>query len=204
MSPYAAKKLNLYTEWATNPDEAPLSVLGFGGLSRRQGKKPIIAAVNGLCYGGGFEMVINTDLVVAGPSARFQLPEAQVGVAVLAGALPRLVRTVGKQRATELAITGRALSAEEAQEWGLVNEIVQDEDDLLTKAVALAERVVRSSPDSVIIHRAAIAKGWEGDVAEGDRVVDQLWARAVEGQNLANGLSAWSKRARPKWVPSKL
>ena len=149
-------------------------------------------------------MVINTDLVVARSFARFQLPEAQVGVAVLAGALPRLVRTVGKQRATELAIAGRILPAKEAQEWGLVNEVVEDSEDLLSKAVAMAEKVVRSSPDSVIIHRAAIAKGWEGDVAEGDRVMDQLWARAKEGQNLTNGLSAWSKRARPEWVASKL
>ena len=204
ISPSLTEKLTLYPEWVTNPNRAPLPVSGFGGLSRRQGKKPIIAAVNGLCFGGGFEMVINTDLVVAGPSARFQLPEAQVGVAVLAGALPRLVCTVGKQRATELAITGRTLSAMEAQDWGLVNEVVEDNDNLLSKAVAMAEKVVRSSPDSVIIHRAAIARGWEGNVAEGDRVMDQLWARAVEGQNLTSGLRAWSKRTRPEWVASKL
>ncbi|KAL9032100.1 MAG: hypothetical protein Q9214_008108, partial [Letrouitia sp. 1 TL-2023] len=92
-------------EWSSGAGaSAPSS--GFGGLSRRKGKKPIIAAVNGLCMGGGCEMAINADLIVASSGAVFALPEVKVGVIALAGALPRLVRTVGKQRAMEMALTG--------------------------------------------------------------------------------------------------
>ncbi|KAI4171093.1 MAG: hypothetical protein LQ343_004505 [Gyalolechia ehrenbergii] len=80
---------------------------GFGGLSRRRGKTPILAAVNGICYGGGFEMVVNCDMVLASPSAMFALPEVKVGVVALAGALPRLGRVVGRQRGMEMVLTGR-------------------------------------------------------------------------------------------------
>ena len=147
-------------------------------------------------------MIVNADLVLASPSAKFQLPEAQVGVAVLAGALPRLARTVGKQRATELAITGRALSAADAKDWGLVNEVA--EDDLVGRAIEMAERIARCSPDSVIVSREGIAKGWEGDVAEGDEVVGKLWSEVEGMENHKEGLRAWRKRQRPKWRPSKL
>lgn len=192
------------SEWASNPNRATLPPPGFGGLSRRHGKKPIIAAINGLCIGGGFEMAVNADLIIASASAKFQLPEAQVGVAVLAGALPRLARTVGKQRVTELAITGRTLSAREAREWGLVNEVVERDTDLMPRAVEMAKRVVRCSPDSVIISREGIARGWEGSVVEGDAVTERLWS-AVEGTaNHEEGLRAWGKRKLPKWEPSKL
>ncbi|SLM33691.1 enoyl-hydratase [Lasallia pustulata] len=100
---------------------APLPPSGFGGLSRRAGKKPIIAAINGLCLGGGCEISINADMVLASAAATFGLPEVKRGVVALAGALPRLVRTVGRQRAMEMALTGRTLSAHEAREWGTLD-----------------------------------------------------------------------------------
>jgi enoyl-CoA hydratase/carnithine racemase len=72
--------------------------------------KPIIAAVNGLAYGGGMEMLTNLDIVVAAKSATFALPEVKRGVVAMAGALPRIVRTIGRQRAMEMALTGRIVS----------------------------------------------------------------------------------------------
>lgn len=91
---------------------------GFAGLSRRTGRKPVIAAVNGICFGGGCEAIINCDMVLASRNAQFSLPEVKIGVVAQAGALPRLIRTVGRQRAMEMALTGRAITAEEAKEWG--------------------------------------------------------------------------------------
>ena len=112
----------------------PLPILppsGFGGLSRRVGKKPIIGAINGLAYGGGMEMVVNLDLVVADAArATFALPEVKRGVVAAAGALPRLIRTVGRQRAMEMALTGRTVGATEAKEWGLVNCVVENNKDV--------------------------------------------------------------------------
>ncbi|KAJ4390854.1 hypothetical protein N0V93_004453 [Gnomoniopsis smithogilvyi] len=95
---------------------------GFAGLSNRGGKKPVIAAVNGLCLGGGMEVVLNCDVILAAEDARFGLPEVKRGVIALAGALPRLVRTVGKQRAAEMALLGRHYTAAEMERWGVVNK----------------------------------------------------------------------------------
>ncbi|SPQ20209.1 16a4b7db-5897-4b70-934d-59956459c102 [Thermothielavioides terrestris] len=127
---------------------------GFGGLSNRAGKKPVIAAVNGLCYGGGMEMVVNCDLVVAdGVRARFGLPEVARGVVAVAGALPRLVRTVGRQRAAEMALLGRiGYTAEQMREWGVVNFVV-GEGLAVAEAIRLAEEIAGNSPDAVIASR---------------------------------------------------
>ncbi|KAA6414832.1 MAG: enoyl- hydratase [Lasallia pustulata] len=129
----------------------PLPPSGFGGLSRRAGKKPIIAAINGLCLGGGCEISINADMVLASAAATFGLPEVKRGVVALAGALPRLVRTVGRQRAMEMALTGRTLSAHEAREWGLVNRVVGEGESVVAEAVRWAEVVGGNSPDSVVV-----------------------------------------------------
>jgi enoyl-CoA hydratase/carnithine racemase len=82
----------------------PMPPSGFGALSRRSGRKPIIAAVNGLAYGGGTELIVNCDMVVASKKATFGLPEVKRGVVAIAGALPRIVRTIGRPRAMELVL----------------------------------------------------------------------------------------------------
>merc|ERR1712225_208557 len=87
-------------EWNKSNENGPSRAAppsGFGGLSRRTGKKPVICAVNGICFGGGCEMIINADIVLADSKAVFGLPEGKIGVVALAGALTRVVRTVGKQ-----------------------------------------------------------------------------------------------------------
>lgn len=106
-------------------------------------------------------MIINADIVIADQSAKFALPEVKIGVIALAGALTRLVRTVGKQRAMEMALTGRVLMAEEAREWGLVNRVVED-GTCVEEAVKMAEVIAGNSPDSVIVSRQGVMMGWEG------------------------------------------
>jgi enoyl-CoA hydratase/carnithine racemase len=187
---------------------------GFGALSRRTGKKPIIAAVNGLAYGGGCEITTNCDLVVASSVATFALPEVKRGVVALAGALPRIVRTIGKQRAMEMALTGRTVSAQEAKEWGLVNEVVDvrgsDQEGVNKKTVEAAvkwgEMIAANSPDAVIVSREGIKMGWEGVGAEeGSRLLVEGWGeRLDEGDNIKEGLKAFVEKRAPKWVGSKL
>jgi enoyl-CoA hydratase/carnithine racemase len=184
---------------------------GFGGLSRRGGRKPVIAAVNGICFGGGCEMVVNTDMVVASEKATFALPEVKRGVVALAGALPRLVRTVGKQRAMEMALTGRTLDAREAERWGLVNRVVGSggegaDSEVVKEAVRMAEMIAENSPDSVIVSREGIKLGWEGVGAEeGTRLLDENWYQKMNGaENMTEGLRAFVEKRKPRWVPSKL
>jgi enoyl-CoA hydratase/carnithine racemase len=205
--------LVLHSEWnerannfRTTADKNSLLHLpptGFAALSRRTGKKPIISAVNGLCLGGGMELITNTDLVVAHPKAQFALPEVRRGVVALAGALPRLVRTVGKQRAMEMALTGRMVSAEEGRVWGFVNRVVED---VVVGAVEMAGEVVAGSPDAVVVSRVGVGMGWEeGGVEEGTRRLSREWLGKLEGgENQKEGLRAFVEKRKPKWVDSKL
>lgn len=180
---------------------------GFGGLSRRVGKKPVIAAVNGIAFGGGCEMIINCDIVLASAAAKFALPEVKRGVIALAGALPRLVRTVGKQRAMEMALTGRSLNAHEARDWGLVNEVVDDDaGTVLERAVELATVIAENSPDSVVVSREGVLLGWHGLGAEEgtESLILGSWKRMEGGENMKEGVKAFVEKRKPRWVDSKL
>ncbi|KAF7535840.1 hypothetical protein G7Z17_g13140 [Cylindrodendrum hubeiense] len=187
---------------------------GFGALSRRHGKKPVIAAVNGLAFGGGMEILANLDLVVAAKSAVFALSEAKRGVVPNAGSLPRLVRTFGRPRTMQLALTGRSITAAEAKEWGLLNAITDDNADdcpvlerpVVKAALDYAVAIAGNSPDSVIIARASIIAGWEDGSAENaSRLNCEKWDEHLDdSENMSEGLLAFVEKRAPKWVDSKL
>lgn len=180
---------------------------GFGGLSNRSGKKPIIAAVNGLCLGGGMEMVINCDIVIASSNARFGLPEVKVGVIAVAGALPRLVRTVGKQRAAEMALLGRnRYSAEQMERWGVVNFVVHGEKALVEEAVKLAEEISSHSPDAVLTSKEGLRLGWEGLGPEKATAVLEtgMYRKLEKGENMREGVASFVEKRKPVWKDSKL
>ncbi|OOQ85331.1 enoyl-CoA hydratase [Penicillium brasilianum] len=213
------KEWNDRTQSSTS--KSPMPTSGFGGLSRRKGRKPVLCAVNGLCFGGGAEMMINSDMVIASSRAALGLPEVKRGVVALAGALPRLVRTVGKQRAMEMALTGRPYTAEQAERWGLINEIVnvddcvgaggKVDDDAVSKkvverAVQVASEIAANSPDAVLVSREGIKLGWEGIGAEeGTVMLNDTWVRRLyEGENIKEGLKAFVEKRKPDWKDSKL
>ena len=194
--------------------ERPMVSSGFAALSRRTGKKPVIAAVNGLAFGGGMEALANLDIIIAAKSATFCLPEVKRGVWAAAGALPRIARTIGRPRAMEMALTGRVVSAEEAREWGLVNVVTEDypvdgdimQRPVVKKALEYAEMISANSPDSVIASRAGVILGYEDGSAEnGTRVASEIWGRRVtDSDNIKEGLKAFVEKRAPRWVPSKL
>ncbi|KAI5777794.1 ClpP/crotonase-like domain-containing protein [Geopyxis carbonaria] len=177
---------------------------GFMGLSTRRGKKPVLAAVHGVCFGGGMEAAVNCDWVVAHASSRFALPEAQRGVIALAGVLPRLAMAVGIQRASEVAIGGRVLTAREAEGWGLVARVTDG--DVVAAAVEMAERVAAMSPDSVIATREGLRSVLDGvSVDEAvKRVETGVFRELQKGENIKEGLRAFSEKRETKWVDSKL
>ena len=128
--------------------EADYGEGGFGGFVELPGLlKPVIAAVNGMAVGGGFEIVLAADLVVAAEHARFWLPEASLGLVPDSGSV-RLPRMLPPVVANEILYAGRRLDAAEAQRWGLVNSVVAAS-DLMSEARALAARVVEAAPLSV-------------------------------------------------------
>ncbi|KAI0484835.1 enoyl-hydratase [Xylariaceae sp. FL0804] len=179
---------------------------GFGGLSNRGGVKPVIAAVNGICFGGGMEMAINCDMVVAAAGATFGLPEVTIGVIALAGALPRLVRSVGRQRAAEMALGGGRYGARQMLAWGLVNEVVEEGGDVVDAALKWAVKIAGNSPDSVIVSREGLKLGWEGVGPEqGTDVLIKGWYGRIEkGDNMVEGVKSFVERRKPVWKDSKL
>jgi enoyl-CoA hydratase/carnithine racemase len=163
--------------------------------------------VNGLCFGGGTEITVNCDIVLASKSASFCLPEVKRGLVAVAGAPPRLIRTVGKQRAMEMALTGRPISAVEAEKWGLVNHVIEGgNEDVVKAAVEMAKTIAENSPDAVIVSRQGVAIGWEGVGAEeGTRLWQENWyGRLLKGDNMKEGVQAFVEKRKPVWKPSKL
>lgn len=183
-----------------------MSPPGLAGLPRRSGKKPIIAAVNGICMGGGFEMIANCDLVIASSTATFALPETKRGIVAVAGSLPRLTRTIGLQRTMDLVLTGRTVQANTLHEWGLVTQLVEPGTDVVQAAVQLAGRICQNSPDAMIVGRLGVRMSWEAGGAEDTvtKLAEEWYPRLYSGENFAEGIRAFTEKRSPKWVNSKL
>lgn len=181
------------------------NALAFTPLSRRLGKKPVIAAVNGLAMGAGCEFVVNCDLVIAAEDAFFGLPEVKRGVAAIGGALPRLIRTIGLQRASEMALTGRNVTAQEMLQWGIVNKVVSKE-EAVDVAVRYAEMIAKNSPDAIICTRAGLRQGWETASVESavQQTLEKEWTELQNGENILEGLSAFAEKREPRWKKSRL
>lgn len=177
---------------------------GFGGMTNRTGKKPIIIACNGHAHGGGFEIVLNADVIFASPNATFCLPEVLRGVSALAGALPRAMLLFGNHRTMDLILTGRRMPVTEAHQWGIVKEIVP-QDKLLERAIQYAQEIADKSPDSVIISRLGSREVWETGVSRATMRGQELYAESMlKSKNAAEGLAAYREKRDPRWLPSYL
>jgi crotonobetainyl-CoA hydratase len=183
------------------PGQAVVPQTGFGGLTARFDLvKPVIAAVNGIAFGGGFELALACDMVVAAANARFALPEPMVGLAAMAGGLLRLPRHVGPKLAAELVMTARRLSAEEALALRLVNQVVP-EGQALEAAMALAQTILTASPLAVRASKAAMARALDGDLRaamqahlEYPEIVAML-----QSADASEGPRAFAERRAPVW-----
>ncbi|KAG8948694.1 hypothetical protein FRC04_009460 [Tulasnella sp. 424] len=191
----------------TNYDDVKTPGPGIGSISKRNSKKPIIAAVNGFAVGGGFEMVLNCDLVVAATNAKFGYPEATRGVTVAAGGLPRLVRVAGHQLAAELLFTGRIIGAEEARDrFRFINAVVPL-DQVLSTALQFAKAITANSPDAVQSSKVGIiCAEQEGglDAATVAHVHSRETERMFKGENITEGLKSFVEKRKPQWVKPRL
>jgi enoyl-CoA hydratase/carnithine racemase len=173
---------------------------GFGGLTAREDLvKPVIAAVNGPAFGGGFEMVLAADIVVAVEAAVFALPEPLVGLAALAGGIQRLPRIVGVTRAMGILLTGRRVPAREAMEIGIVNEVVAS--DALGAARRWAAQLLACSPMSLRATKEAVRRSESMDVAAAMRD-EWTWPamRAMlESEDCQEGPRAFVAKRIPNW-----
>lgn len=175
---------------------------GFGGLtSRFDLTKPVIAAVNGVAMGGGFEIALACDLIIASEAARFALPEPKVGLAALAGGLNRLPRQIGSKRALHMILTGRHVSPQEGKELGFVNEVVPAE-QLMPRAYALAAEILACSPLSIraskeVVYRSLDTASLQQSIEETSRY-DSV-KKMVGSEDFVEGPRAFAEKRPPKW-----
>lgn len=147
-----------------------------------------------------------SDVVIASPTAKFGLPEALRGIYAGAGGLPRLIRNCGLHIASEIAMTGRQLTAEEAVKYHLANKVSRSQDTVVDEAVEMASKMANISPDAIIVTRAALREAWEtASVERAFELTDQRFKRALmSGENSKEGLAAFAEKRAPRWKPSKL
>jgi cyclohex-1-ene-1-carboxyl-CoA hydratase len=132
----------------------------------RRVRKPVLAAVAGFAMGGGCELALACDVVVAGESAKFALPEVKLAMLPGAGGTQRLPRAIGKAKAMDMCLSGRMLDAQEADRYGLVSRVVPDA-ELMDSALALAERIAGFSLPALMAIKAAVNRAWESPLTEG-------------------------------------
>lgn len=154
-------------------------------------------------------MISNTrhsDAVVASPTAKFGLTEVTRGLFAGAGGLSRLVRIVGMPLASELALTGRHMSAQEAKSIGAINRIASSQESVVDEAVELAALIASQSPDAVIVTRAGLRESWEVASAEkASQNTSERYQRALmTAENTKIGLMAFAQKKKPQWIGSKL
>lgn len=158
--------------------------------------KPIIAAVNGLAYGGGCEITEAVHLAVASERAVFAKPEINLGMPPTFGGTQRLPRLAGRKRALALLLTGDTFLPAKALEMGLVNQVVPHQ-ELLPAARALAQRILRHSPLAAASIITAVTRGINTTIGEGLLIESEQFARMVPTHDLREGLDAWMERRPP-------
>ncbi|WP_211257552.1 enoyl-CoA hydratase-related protein [Muricoccus aerilatus] len=157
---------------------------------------PVIAAVNGAAFGGGCELALCCDFILAARTATFALPEVTRGIMPGGGGTQNLPRAVGERRAKELLLTGRPFTAEEAQRWGMVNEVCEPE-ALMPRVMETARTICANAPVSVRQIKKAVHQGLQADLTTGLLLEVQAYERTIPTEDRREGVRAFNERRRP-------
>lgn len=174
---------------------------GFAGLGARFDlNKPVIAAVNGLAMGGGFEVALACDIIIGADSAIFSLPEPTVGLAALGGGLHRLPRSIGTHRALELVLTSRRLTAAEGYALGFVSQVTTP-GAVLDKAVEVARTICRASPMAIRASKEALFAGLDDTL---ENAIERQWnypamLAMLSSEDMNEGVNAFAEKRPPNW-----
>ena len=161
-------------------------------------RKPVIAAVAGFALGGGCELAMMCDFIIAADSAKFGQPEITLGVLPGAGGSQRLTRLVGKSKAMEMCLTGRMMDADEAERAGLVSRVVPA-DDLLREAMKAAAKIAAMSRPVAMMVKEAVNRSYETTLAEGVRFERRLFHAAFATEDQKEGMEAFTAKRKPEW-----
>ena len=179
--------------------EFPITEKGFGGITKRDFPKPLIAACNGSALAGGCEIMLSCDLVVAADHAKFGIPEVARGLVAGAGGLLRLPRRIPRAVALELALTGEPIDAQRALQIGLVNRVVPGE-GLMDEALALAGRIAKNAPLAVRLSKQVMVQSAELTEAEAWRINDAVFGEIGRSADAMEGAVAFAEKREPNWT----
>lgn len=157
--------------------------------------QPVIAAVNGFALGGGSELALACDIRIASEKAKFGQPEVGLGITPGFSGTQRLARLIGFAKAKELIFTGKVITAADALEIGLVNQVVAPE-SLMDEVKAMAESIAKQAPIAVQKSKEAINNGWDLPIEEGIDLEVDLFARCFETEDQKNGMTAFLKKEK--------
>ncbi len=169
---------------------------GWERLSRV--RKPTVAAVAGFALGGGCELAMMCDIIVAADTAKFGQPEISVGTIPGAGGSQRLTRAVGKSKAMDMCLTGRMMEAEEAERAGLVSRVVPA-DRLLDEAMATASKIASHSLPMTMIAKEAVNRAFETTLAEGVKFERRTFHATFALEDRLEGMTAFAEKRKPNW-----
>ncbi len=162
-------------------------------------RKPVIAAVRGYALGGGCELAMMCDLIVAGDTAQFGQPEIKIGIIPGAGGTQRLTRAIGKAKAMDLVLTGRLMDAAEAERSGLVARVVPH-DKVVDEAVAMGEVIAGFSQPSVLMAKESVNRAFESPLAEGLRFERRLFHSLFATADQKEGMAAFLEKRKPQFT----
>ena len=171
---------------------------GFAGIAHRERTKPIIAAVDGPALAGGCEIVLSCDLVVASTNAKFGIPEVKRSLVAGAGGLFRLPRSLPRNIAMELALTGDPIDAQRAYDFGLVNRLVEP-GQALDAALELAEQICVNAPVAVRESRRIVIEGWGADDKDAWNMTNESFAKVASTEDFNEGPRAFIEKRAPVW-----
>lgn len=160
--------------------------------------KPIVAAVNGFALGGGCELVMHCDIVIAGESAQFGQPEINLGIIPGAGGTQRLIRTIGKSMAMQLVLSGEFISAHQARDFGLVSEVTIDECSL-ERATALAIKIASKPPIAVRLAKESLLKAYETTLDSGLNIERKAFTLLAATEDRNEGIAAFMEKRQPNF-----
>ncbi|SFW76071.1 crotonase/enoyl-CoA hydratase family protein [Amycolatopsis australiensis] len=166
---------------------------GFGGLTEAQLAKPLIAAVEGFAMGGGFELALGCDLIVAGETARFGLPEVKRGLIAAGGGVVRLPKRIPHHLAMEILLTGEPVTGRRAGELGLVNRVTPD-GDAAAVALQLAEKLAENAPLALAAVKKVVRAA---DPAAAQR---EEIKKLMQSKDVREGMTAFAERRAPRWT----
>lgn len=161
-------------------------------------KKPIIGAISGFALGGGCELAMNCDMLIASETAQFGQPEINIGVMPGAGGTQRLTRAIGKVRAMEIALTGRMISAREAWRAGLINKVVPVE-SYLQEAIALASEIAGKAPIAVKLIKESVLKSFSTTLEGGLEFERKNFYLLFASEDQKEGMNAFIEKRKPNW-----